>query len=94
MPYPPGCGSRGQRFRRALKVRLFNGREFVLCCFCRTKLVFSTATLEHKIPRARGGRWVDSNMALSCRQCNNRRGTQDFETFQHKVAAERGLSCK
>lgn len=41
------------------------------------------ATIEHIIPKAFGGTNHPSNLACSCSQCNNLRGTLPFDTFKH-----------
>ena len=33
-----------------------------------------TPTLDHLIPKSRGGWWIESNLKLAHRDCNNRRG--------------------
>ena len=51
-----------------------NGR----CGYCLTQEVVSgiPLTLEHIIPRAKGGRDVIDNLWLSCRLCNEAKGVQ------------------
>jgi hypothetical protein len=46
------------------------------CGYCLTQEVVSGVplTLEHIVPRARGGRSVQENLWLSCRLCNERKG--------------------
>lgn len=48
------------------------------CCeYCRSQARFSPDPLsvEHIIPRSRGGRAILSNLALSCQGCNNHKYT-------------------
>jgi 5-methylcytosine-specific restriction endonuclease McrA len=40
------------------------------------------ATLDHVIPRSRGGRTVAENLVLACHACNNARGTMTVESFR------------
>ena len=49
------------------------------CLHCNTKLVVSragetSATIEHIVPRHRGGDDADTNLALACARCNQTKG--------------------
>lgn len=45
------------------------------CLHCGSRIENSTATVEHIVPRARGGSGTDLlNMALACARCNNEKG--------------------
>lgn len=46
------------------------------CGYCQTQEVVSgiPLTVEHIIPKARGGNDDDENLWLSCRQCNEKKG--------------------
>ena len=68
--------------RRKIKSKLFGPRKTVGCCFCRRRLDFSQATLEHVIPLSLGGGTSLENSALSCSSCNLDRGTSDFTLYQ------------
>lgn len=48
------------------------------CCeYCRSQVRFSPDpfSVEHIIPRSRGGRTIPGNLALSCQGCNNHKYT-------------------
>jgi 5-methylcytosine-specific restriction endonuclease McrA len=61
------------------------------CCYCEQPMTLSfsrhdnvfgnSATLEHLKRRADGGGSTRSNLALACRDCNNRRGVVDWLTY-------------
>lgn len=68
--------------KRKLKLQLFKGRSEKKCCFCKRKLTFNLATLEHIIPLSKDGGWNIENLAISCRSCNEKRGSQDFVEFR------------
>lgn len=76
--------TRSSTQKRRIKERLFGGRAYAPCCFCRRQLQMSTATLEHVIPWSHGGGWEQENLRLSCEACNYERGTEDFSTFQKR----------
>ena len=56
---------RGSRRRRQLYL-LYEGR----CFYCGKPLTLKNSTIDHWIPRSRGGANVISNMRLSCEPCN------------------------
>lgn len=56
------------------------------CCFCGCETTLEpnrkhSVTLEHVTPKAEGGQDVWENSAMSCDNCNNKRGTQDAAEF-------------
>ena len=44
------------------------------CAYCTQPLMLREATLDHVVPRARGGRNMRSNLAIACYPCNLRKG--------------------
>lgn len=70
--------------KRKRKKRLFDNREIVPCCFCQCFLDMATATIEHVTPLSYGGSWNIRNLEISCYQCNQERGTQNFVYFLQK----------
>lgn len=62
------------------------------CVFCDRLLPLQRCTLEHIIPRGRGGRDAFPNLVLSCHRCNHQRGVEDFGAFLVKrVLKQLGL---
>lgn len=57
------------RYRAILWVRQ-RGR----CKYCRGALSKETMTLDHVVPRAKGGRLTLSNLVLACKPCNESKG--------------------
>ncbi|MBT7410501.1 MAG: HNH endonuclease [Methylococcales bacterium] len=41
------------------------------CCYCGTKIDDQIATLDHVIPKSRGGGNGIDNLVVSCKLCNN-----------------------
>lgn len=74
--------ARNSTQKRAMREKLFKGRDSAKCCFCRRTLTRGTATLEHVIPLANGGDWSEGNLKLSCENCNHERGSQPFDEFR------------
>jgi 5-methylcytosine-specific restriction endonuclease McrA len=79
-----GHRKRNSGQRAELKELLFRGRRTAQCCFCRRPLSFESATIEHRIPLSKGGAWALENLTLSCRDCNQERGAEDFTEFRRK----------
>jgi 5-methylcytosine-specific restriction endonuclease McrA len=51
-------------------------RDGGTCQYCREKLPVKNLTLDHVIPRARGGDSTWENLAACCFACNNRKGNR------------------
>ncbi|MGO9262315.1 MAG: HNH endonuclease [Bryobacteraceae bacterium] len=49
-------------------------RDGFTCQYCHSKLAPSELTLDHVLPRSRGGGSVWENLVASCFACNNRKG--------------------
>lgn len=67
---------KGRRVKPAIYARE-DGR----CFWCETPLRYEYSTLDHIVPRSRGGSNEQTNMVLSCRPCNNERDVMPAETF-------------
>ncbi|TPG50165.1 HNH endonuclease [Rhodanobacter glycinis] len=67
--------------RRTLRAKIFNGRPFVECHYCGTRLTDSDITLDHLHPKAKGGGNGISNMLPACRACNRMKGDMDYRDF-------------
>lgn len=65
--------SKGTSQLRKRRLEIWNdqGRR---CCWCRLPIHRDATTIEHLIPRARGGGSSWANLAVSCFPCNHRRG--------------------
>jgi 5-methylcytosine-specific restriction endonuclease McrA len=78
---------RNSRQKRELKKRLFKlyGRKNHCPCFyCGIRLNIDEATIEHLECLSQGGTWHISNLRVSCRFCNNDRGTSDWMEYKEK----------
>lgn len=65
-----------KRRRRTIKLRqlynIYDGK----CQYCLKEIPYSVATRDHVIPRSKGGDNSDSNIVLSCKKCNLRKGSK------------------
>lgn len=53
------------------------------CAYCGEGLTGATVTLDHVIPRSRGGTGKLENLALACQPCNRAKGSMTAEEFGH-----------
>jgi hypothetical protein len=62
---------------KSLSIRL-REQAGARCGYCRTSMAVTgdALTIEHLIPVARGGTSDEANLWLSCRRCNETKGTQ------------------
>ncbi len=49
------------------------------CHYCKRKIRFEHATIDHKVPLSKGGRNHDENFLLACKTCNSIKGSLDYE---------------
>lgn len=59
--------------RVAYSKRAVLERDNFECQYCRERLTFRTATIDHVVPRAKGGQTNFHNTVTSCNPCNNRK---------------------
>lgn len=52
------------------KESIFGCREEAPCFYCKVPLSFSEATVDHLVPKARGGGEGETNFVLACEPCN------------------------
>lgn len=73
-------GGRWIRAERRLAIYLRDGFE---CLVCAEPLMGrpGRATLDHVVPRSRGGTHHESNLFTCCRSCNSRRQQMPLRTF-------------
>ena len=58
------------RFRKQV---LFN-RDSWMCQYCSASLSWNTVTIDHVVPKCRGGQTTWKNCVSACRRCNMRKG--------------------
>lgn len=52
-----------------------------VCCYCGNKLYVKELTLDHVMPREKGGSNRLANMLFSCRKCNSIKGAKNIGQF-------------
>jgi 5-methylcytosine-specific restriction endonuclease McrA len=50
-------------------------RDKAKCQYCTKTLTFAKSTVDHVVPRSRGGKNTWSNLVLCCANCNTRKGS-------------------
>ena len=55
------------------------------CQYCGCKVSFAAFTLDHVIPKSRGGRADWSNLVTSCRVCNQKKGNRLLSESNHRL---------
>lgn len=76
---------RGMNTSGAVK-RLFGNRKRRPCAYCGRVLTAEAATFDHVRPLSAGGYDKTKNGAISCRDCNSRKGSMSVEQFKQKLA--------
>ncbi len=61
---------------RALSRKNILLRDHNMCQYCQTVLTASELTLDHVVPRSRGGLSTWENLVACCHSCNRRKGNQ------------------
>jgi len=59
-------------------------RDGLICCYCNKNLNLNSVTMEHIVPVSRRGTFNTTNLTVSCFDCNNERGSQDFFSYCKK----------
>ena len=54
-------------------------RDKNICQYCGNKFIFSELTMDHVIPKSRGGEKSWSNIVASCKKCNSKKGDRTPE---------------
>ncbi len=75
------------RFQR----RTLFERDDWACQFCGAKLTRRSATVDHLVPRAHGGKTTWMNCVASCLGCNKRKGDTPVEKFDMHLAKRPAL---
>ena len=84
------------RVRRSDQIRYFAlQRQNNECLYCGTEITFTTAEMDHIVPRADGSSTNDrSNLAAVCRTCNHKKGAVPFAVWASSDQANAGVSLK
>ncbi|WP_455150818.1 type II CRISPR RNA-guided endonuclease Cas9 [Schaalia odontolytica] len=84
------------KVRRSDQIRYFAlQRQNCQCLYCGVPITYSTAEMDHIVPRADGSSTNDrSNLAAVCRTCNHKKGKIPFAAWASSDKANDGVSLK
>lgn len=71
--------------RRINKKRTVMQKTLGRCFYCNEKFPASMITIDHFIPKSKGGTNSIDNLVPACRDCNHDKGTEDGEKFKSKL---------
>lgn len=57
-----------------------------MCFYCKRNFHKSILTLDHKIPKSRGGSNKLQNLVAACKQCNNKKGSMTHFEYLEKIS--------
>jgi 5-methylcytosine-specific restriction endonuclease McrA len=72
----------------ALRVDELIERDGPACVWCGRELWQRDLTLEHVVPRSRGGHATPENAVVACRPCNRRRGSKPVDAYVRDLLRE------
>jgi 5-methylcytosine-specific restriction endonuclease McrA len=81
-------GKVGLRFKVKLSRRNIMVRDQFKCQYCGSSGKSSTLTLDHCIPRSRGGKFSWENLVTACEACNARKGDRTPEEAKMPMAKQ------
>lgn len=69
------------------------------CAYCGIKLNQDIYTIDHILPRSKGGKNSIENLIAACRNCNARKGDKSIEQFRlwithYETAVKHGLTIR
>lgn len=73
-----GINISGQKRKRRKLLEKSGG----VCTYCGVKLSWKSCTLDHVIPKSKGGSTLPVNLVASCVGCNNKKGNMTPEEFR------------
>jgi 5-methylcytosine-specific restriction endonuclease McrA len=75
---------------RYTRKNLFD-RDGMKCQYCLREFVKSELTVDHVVPRSKGGMSTWTNVVTSCHQCNNLKGNKTLEELGWKLPRKPGV---
>ena len=61
------------------------GRAEGNCHYCGIHFPFRNMTIDHRLPRSKGGTDHLDNLLLACGACNSAKGSMDYHTFKART---------
>lgn len=60
--------------------RLYASQK-ALCCYCQSETPFERFTLDHVLPKSKGGTYAQDNIVGACLDCNKEKGHTNSTTY-------------
>lgn len=79
---------RGQTKTKLNRLAIIRNRRWKgcpYCTYCERRIELLEATLDHKVPRAKGGSTCQDNLVLCCEICNLAKGDEDEDHFRKLI---------
>ena len=73
--------------RRPTKKTLWH-RDDGTCQYCQKSVTISSATIDHVIPKSRGGGHTWENLVISCSKCNSKKGSRLLSECNMKLSSQ------
>lgn len=84
--YHPHYDNKNDAPRKVKGLREKLLKEHPYCSYCGNKVDESNSSLDHVIPKSKGGSNAKENLVLSCVSCNQRKGDKSVKEFKDEIA--------
>lgn len=83
-------------YKTLVNVRPLNRRSLYdtykgICCYCGQHVSLDEFTIEHVIPKSKGGLDCWENLSIACKMCNSYKGDRDLEQTSLKLQYKLGV---
>ncbi len=72
--------TRSTHYKRTKKNKCYK-KQGGKCFYCGKGVSFKDATIDHTTPLSRGGTWDDSNLKITCMNCNLRKANRTMSEY-------------
>jgi 5-methylcytosine-specific restriction endonuclease McrA len=86
-----------QALREQIFAKLLDAKKEGVCVFCKKRVSRKhelshsrRATLDHIVPKSKGGLNCVDNFQITCRDCNTRRGALSSDRYRQRLNRMRG----
>ena len=78
--------SKGKGLKKKLKPVIINGNAYYACHYCKKVFGIDSITVDHKVPKRKGGTNGGHNLLPACFECNNKKGDMDYDKFLETIS--------
>lgn len=81
--------SKGKQYKDNRRRRIAQFfQDFPNCYYCGTRLTIENRSLDHFIPRSKGGIGSLDNLVTACKDCNQKKGVLVLDVGPHSLAVK------